>query len=59
MRTREKVGKELGLNKETPGDKLIKLMIEHPVLLERPIVEYGDKAVLARPFDKAIELVNS
>ena len=57
LRTREKVGKELGLTKDTSGDKLIKLMIEHPGLLQRPIVEYGDKAVLARPIEKAIELV--
>ena len=59
LRTREKIGKELGLNKDTPGDELVKLMIEHPGLLQRPIVEVGDKAVLARPIDKAIELINS
>ena len=59
LRTRERVGKELGLSKETPGDELIKNMIDHPGLLERPIVEYGNRAVLARPIDKAIELINS
>ena len=59
LRTREKIGKELGLSKETPADELIRLMIEHPGLLQRPIVEVGDKAVLARPIDKGIELINS
>ncbi len=58
LRTRERIGKELGLSQDTPADELIKLMIEHPGLLQRPIVEVGDKAVLARPIDKAIELIN-
>jgi arsenate reductase-like glutaredoxin family protein len=32
-------------------------MIEFPVLLQRPIVEVGDRAVLARPIEKALELL--
>ena len=59
LRTRERIGKELGLSKDTPNDELIKLMIEHPGLLQRPIVEVGDKAVLARPIEKAIELIEA
>ncbi len=59
LRTRERIGKELGLSKDTPGDELIKLMIKHPGLLQRPIVEVGDKAVLARPVEKAIELIKA
>lgn len=59
LRTREKIGKELGLNKESPPDELIKHMIKHPGLLERPIVEVGNRAVLARPIDKAIELIGA
>ena len=36
---------------------IIKLIIENPGILQRPIVEVGDKAVLARPIEKALELI--
>lgn len=49
--------KELGLSEDTPDDQLIKAMVENPDLLQRPIVEVGDKAVLARPAEKALELI--
>ncbi len=58
LRKREKIYKELNLSEETDSDKLIKLIVENPTLLERPIVEVGDKAVLARPIEKALELIN-
>jgi len=58
LRKREKVYKELDLSEETDPDKLIKIILENPGLLERPIVEVGDKAVVARPIEKAIELIN-
>jgi arsenate reductase len=31
-------------------------MAEHPQLLQRPIVERGDRAVLARPASRVLEL---
>lgn len=58
LRKREKIYKEMNLAEENDADKLIKLIVENPNLLERPIVEVGDKAVLARPIEKAIELIN-
>ncbi|MEZ5343982.1 MAG: ArsC/Spx/MgsR family protein [Pyrinomonadaceae bacterium] len=57
LRKREKMYKELDLASETDNDKLIKMIVKHPQLLERPIVEIGDKAVVARPIDKAIALI--
>lgn len=33
-------------------DQLIDFMVAHPILMERPVVESGDKAVLARPADR-------
>ena len=57
VRKRDKVYKESGLSEDTPDNELIRLILEHPSLLERPIVEVGNKAVLARPIDKALELV--
>src|SRR3954454_13495908 len=50
LRTREPIYAELGLGeREVPDDELFRLMAEHPALLQRPIVERGDRAVLARP----------
>ena len=50
LRTKEDIYRELGLAKKSPSDdELIGLMISHPDLIQRPIVEKGDKALLARP----------
>ena len=57
VRKKEAEFKELGLNDGTPDTDLIKAMVEHPNLLQRPIVEVDDKAVLARPAEKALELL--
>lgn len=37
-------------------DQLIECMIEYPELIQRPIVEMGDKAVLARPTENIEKL---
>ena len=59
LRKREPVYKELGLDqREASEDELIALMAEHPQLLQRPIVERGDRAVLARPVERALELLD-
>lgn len=57
LRKSEAVAKELNLSKETSDAEIIKAMVEHPNLLQRPIVEVGEKAVLARPIEKALELI--
>ncbi len=46
-----------GLTDETPDADVIAAMVADPNLIQRPIVEVGDKAVLARPVDKALELI--
>jgi arsenate reductase len=51
------LAKELGLSADTPDDELIKLIADNPALLQRPIVEVGNKAVLARPADRALEII--
>jgi len=58
MRTREAVYREAGL--DDPGlsdDQLINAMIEHPVLIERPIVLTAGKAALGRPPEKVLEIL--
>ena len=57
VRKKEAEFKELGLSEETPDAELIKAMVKHPNLLQRPIVEVGDRAVLARPAEKALDLL--
>lgn len=58
LRKNEPIFRELNLSPETPPDRIIKLIAENPILLQRPIVEYGDRAVLARPAEKAIDLIS-
>lgn len=50
LRTKEDIYKNLGLAKKPlSDDELIDVMIQHPDLIQRPIVEKGEKALLARP----------
>lgn len=58
LRTREPLVKELGLDREEVSDEeLIARMVEHPVLVQRPIVVRGERAVLARPVERVLELL--
>ena len=57
LRKNDPAFKELNLSPETPEDEVIKAIVENPGLLQRPIVEVGDRAVLARPAEKALELI--
>jgi arsenate reductase len=56
MRTGEWIYRELGLASRE-GDDLVAAMVEHPILIERPIVIRGDRAVIARPPEKLLELL--
>jgi len=58
MRRKEKEYKELGL--DDPGltrDQLIDAMVEHPRLIERPIVVKDGRAAIGRPPEKVLELL--
>jgi arsenate reductase len=58
LRKGEAAYKELGLSEDKFSDsELIGFMIEHPDLLQRPIVERGDRAVLGRPTENVKELL--
>ncbi|MBL1214423.1 MAG: Spx/MgsR family RNA polymerase-binding regulatory protein [Ignavibacteriae bacterium] len=57
LRKNDKAYKELDLkNKNLTETQLLDLMIENHDLVQRPIVEVGDKAVLARPVERIEEL---
>jgi arsenate reductase (glutaredoxin) len=58
LRKGEAAYKELGLAEDKFSDsELIAFMIEHPDLIQRPIVERGDRAVLGRPTENVKELL--
>ncbi|HEX8068001.1 MAG TPA: ArsC/Spx/MgsR family protein [Thermoleophilaceae bacterium] len=59
LRRREPLYDELGLDGgEHSDDELVTLMVEHPQLLQRPIVERGERAVLARPVERVLEILD-
>ena len=58
MRTSEQVYRDLGLAKKELSDaELIDLMVKHPDLIQRPIVERGKRAVLGRPVENVKPLL--
>ena len=58
LRTREEIYKTLRLaERDVSDDELIALMMAHPDLIQRPIVEKGDRAILARPADRLREIL--
>lgn len=57
LRTKEKEFKERGFTPETPENEIIDAIVANPGLLNRPIVVAGDRAVIARPIERALELL--
>jgi arsenate reductase len=58
LRTSEPIYKELGLRTgEFTDEQIVSLMIKHPDLIQRPIVERGNRAVLGRPTENVKSLL--
>ena len=57
VRAREPAYVELVAGRNLSDDELIAVMAEHPELVQRPIVVRGDRAVLARPVERVLELL--
>jgi arsenate reductase len=57
MRTKEDIYKELNLKDEDDNATLIQAMVNHPKLIERPIIIKDDKAVIGRPIENVVELL--
>jgi len=58
LRAKEPLAEELGLNRpDVTDDEVLDAMIEHPILIERPIVETSNGVRLCRPQDKVREIL--
>lgn len=57
VRRGEKAWKESGLTPGDPEDRISAAILAHPVLIERPILETGDKAVIGRPPEAILALL--
>lgn len=58
LRSSESIYRELEIGKKNfSDDEIISLMVEHPDLIQRPIVERGARAVLGRPVENVKALL--
>jgi arsenate reductase len=57
LRKNEKIYKELKIkDKNFSEDQILDLMVKYPDLVQRPIIEKGSKAILARPPERIKEI---
>ena len=57
VRSKEPVYAELDLD-TADRDELLDAMVANPILIQRPIVIHGDRAVVARPPERLLELLD-
>jgi arsenate reductase len=58
LRTKEEIYRKLRLGeRDLTDDEIVDLMVEHPDLIQRPIVEKGARAILARPAERLKEIL--
>lgn len=58
VRGEEKIFKELGLSLDNE-QQIMHAMLKEPILMQRPIITYKNKAIIGRPPEKVLELLNS
>ena len=58
LRAKEPLAAELGLTRpDVSDDEILDAMVEHPILIERPLVETEKGVRLCRPQDKVREIL--
>jgi arsenate reductase len=60
VRTDDDKFKKLGIPKSdvTTRDQVIEVLLAHPEVMQRPVVFVGDRAVIARPSEKVLDLLD-
>ncbi|NVJ50196.1 MAG: arsenate reductase (glutaredoxin) [Gammaproteobacteria bacterium] len=59
LRTKEADYKEAGLDDSSlTKEQILKLMVAYPKVIERPIVTRGDRAVVGRPPENVLKLID-
>lgn len=59
VRRGEAAFKENYAGRELSEEQWLDALIAHPILIERPIVVRGDQAVIGRPTEKLLELLDA
>ena len=57
LRTKEDEYKQLDLSPDTPEEEILTAILQHPILLERPIIVKGNRAIIGRPPENVRELL--
>jgi len=58
VRKNEDIWKENYKGKDLKDDEIIQAMVDHPKLIERPIVINGTKAIIGRPPENVLKIVD-
>ena len=60
VRTDDDKFKKLGIPKSdvTTREQVIDVLLAHPEVMQRPVVFVGDRAVIARPSEKVLDLLD-
>jgi len=57
VRKNEDVWKQKYKGKELSGSEIAQILSENPKLIERPIVELNDKAIIGRPPENVLKII--
>ena len=57
VRRNEDIWKKNYKGKELSGNEIVQILSENPKLIERPIVELNDKAIIGRPPENVLKII--
>jgi arsenate reductase len=57
IRTNEKVYKQQYRDQDLSDEEWLEVMVQHPKLIQRPILINGNKAMVGRPPEKVLDII--